>query len=295
MCSQLGELRSSNLQAAENILAFTYHCLAFAPAEPALIQGNNYLLEKLDSDCQFLKKSLLQRHIVFSNSYDPFFLHHYETVRKAHEFKYKKVACVEELFDLPISLAYKLMKHQQEILELFCGRVAAEANRVNTGKVKRYSYRLIDEVDKADLEANEESSKLLRLDNDAYLRLDSPRRFKEEKDFILPRSQTDSPQKLSRYFKEDRFHLHPKTHTRYHTEHGNKPVIRYSLLPKLESRGVGESRVINNSHVVRSNSTKMSDKANVHKYMFKIRRPRHPSNDYTNMQPTFGNSIKLIK
>jgi len=58
----------------------------------------------------------MRKYIVFSNSYDPFLLHHYETTKKVSNFKYKRIGCVEELFNLPISLTYKLMKNQQEIL-----------------------------------------------------------------------------------------------------------------------------------------------------------------------------------
>ena len=76
-----------------------------------LIQGYNSVLEQLDKDQEFLKTSLLKSYIRFANSYDPLFLHHYET-RKAEPIK-DEPQSVEHLFTIPISKVYRMMRVKQ--------------------------------------------------------------------------------------------------------------------------------------------------------------------------------------
>jgi hypothetical protein len=78
----LNELRNSNFEVADEVLNFNYECLETGRHEFELIKGNNYLFEQLNADNGIIKSSFLEQYITFSTSYDPFFLHHYESNKK---------------------------------------------------------------------------------------------------------------------------------------------------------------------------------------------------------------------
>ena len=56
------------------------------------------LFEDLQSS-DMLSKSFLRKYIVFSQSYDPFFLKHHELLKKTNNFQLKKSKAIEELFN----------------------------------------------------------------------------------------------------------------------------------------------------------------------------------------------------
>lgn len=54
----------------------------------------------------------MRKFIIFSNSYDPFFIHHYECLKQTYDIKLRQFECIEELFNIPINLTYKIIKTQ---------------------------------------------------------------------------------------------------------------------------------------------------------------------------------------
>lgn len=101
---------------AENTLNFNYESSSKSNSQFGFVHGNNYIFEKINADHEFIKSSFLRKYIVFTHSYDPFFLYHYETAKATNDRKYKSHPSIEALFNLSISKAYKIMKLQQEIL-----------------------------------------------------------------------------------------------------------------------------------------------------------------------------------
>ena len=116
ICELIDELRNNNILVAENTLNFNYESSSKSNSQFGFVHGNNYIFEKINVDHAFLKTSFLRKYIVFTNSYDPFFLHHYESAKTTNDQKYRSLPCIESLFNLSISKAYKVMKLQQEIL-----------------------------------------------------------------------------------------------------------------------------------------------------------------------------------
>lgn len=58
---------------------------------------------------------------MFGPGYDPFLLHHYEQVCKDGSIKLKPSQAVDNLYDLSISYAYRLLKTKHAILNLRSG------------------------------------------------------------------------------------------------------------------------------------------------------------------------------
>lgn len=73
------------------------------------------MFDSLDTECLFLRESILNRYIRFDDGYDPFFMSHYEQYHRSESSNSPSVA---RLFSLPISYAYRLIKTKNLILEL---------------------------------------------------------------------------------------------------------------------------------------------------------------------------------
>jgi hypothetical protein len=83
--------------------------------EPANFTAMNSLFLSLHEDNKLLRTSLMRKFIVFSQSYDPFFLKHYELLKSTNNPRLKEIQCIDELFDVPINIVYSMTKTQQQI------------------------------------------------------------------------------------------------------------------------------------------------------------------------------------
>lgn len=89
LCELLDELRTNNILVAENTLNFNYESSSKSNSQFGFVHGNNYIFERINSAHEFIKTSFLRKYIVFTQSYDPFFLYHYETAKTTKDLKYK--------------------------------------------------------------------------------------------------------------------------------------------------------------------------------------------------------------
>ena len=93
----------------------------------------------MDESNHFLRESVLRKFILFSNSYDPFFLKHQEALRATQNPRLKEIKSVQALFTLPISFVYRLGKAQRGALEYLSRETAP-------GKEKPNKFRIISPV-----------------------------------------------------------------------------------------------------------------------------------------------------
>lgn len=68
------------------------------------------LFRGIHEDNDFLAKSLLRKYIIFSKSYDPFYLKHYQLLKNTNNPRLKELQSIEELFQIPINEVFRLTK-----------------------------------------------------------------------------------------------------------------------------------------------------------------------------------------
>jgi hypothetical protein len=128
VASILAELRDSNLQVAEMLMALhTEYRQEQQPVSDECMQ----MLLSLDADNRFLKESFLNRFILFQQGYDPFFLYHYEM--KGRKSPALPHPTIDKLFNLNISYACRLLKARNRLLEFLA------SGKINDSKMERRS------------------------------------------------------------------------------------------------------------------------------------------------------------
>jgi hypothetical protein len=129
LCDYFQEYRKANLLFAESCLELgkinkgvdsSSHEEIDEYYSKTFCQNYSAELEKIHTENQQLKKTILAKYIEFGEGFDPFFMNQYELIQSKQGTVHEEVA---KAYNLGISLSHRLMKAKKDILNCFQGSV----------------------------------------------------------------------------------------------------------------------------------------------------------------------------